>query len=67
LAIRYYNDAVMALDALFQAALSSAGAREELRAEAERLMKRGVQWRDAKYQAVRNRGGAERTKQSNLR
>ena len=46
---RYYNDAVMGLDELFEAALTSDAARDELRAEADRLVKRGIEWRDLKY------------------
>jgi hypothetical protein len=49
LALGYYNDAVIALEVLYEAALESAGAREELHAEADRLLKRAVQWRDMKY------------------
>jgi hypothetical protein len=48
-ALRYYNDAVIALDLLYAAALVCPGALEELQAEAARLVTRGVQWRDLKY------------------
>jgi len=47
LAVRYYNDAVIALDELYEAALTSEGAREQLRAEAVRLVDRSVHWHDA--------------------
>jgi hypothetical protein len=49
LALRYYNDAVIGLDLLYVAALRSHGARQELHAEADRLVRRGAQWRDLKY------------------
>jgi hypothetical protein len=48
-ATRYYNDAALALDLLYEAALVSPGALQELQAEAERLLQRGTQWRDMKY------------------
>jgi hypothetical protein len=46
-ALESYNDAVIGLDLLYEAALESSGAREELRAEAERLVARGARWHDA--------------------
>ena len=50
LALRYYNDAVLALDMLFEAAVAGhPGAVRLLHNEAERLVRRGAQWRDAKY------------------
>ncbi len=47
-ALRYYNDAVIALDVLYAASFTSEGAREELHAEALRLMERAAQWHDMK-------------------
>jgi hypothetical protein len=52
-AVRYYNDAVIALDLLYDVALASEGALEELRAEAERLIERGAHWLDLKYTKVK--------------
>ena len=46
-ALESYNDAIIGLDLLYEAALESPGAREELRAEAERLVTRGARWHDA--------------------
>ncbi len=47
LVIRYYNDAVIAVDELYEAALTSEGAREQLRAETVRLVERAAHWHDA--------------------
>jgi hypothetical protein len=49
LTLEYLNDAVIALDVLYEAALESTGAREELRAEADRLIERAGNWRDANH------------------
>jgi hypothetical protein len=49
---RYYNDAVEGLKLLYESALDGhPGAKEELRAEAERLLQRGARWRDATHAA----------------
>lgn len=53
--LRYHNLAVLALDELYEAAVESPGAREELRAEADRLVRRAGQWRDTKN-AFKGRG-----------
>jgi hypothetical protein len=43
----YYNDCIVALDVLFEAAeKGSSGAAECLRAEADRLLRRAAEWRD---------------------
>ena len=49
MALDCYNEAVIALDVLYETGLESPGACEELRAEADRLLHRAVQWRDANY------------------
>jgi len=47
---RYFNDGMEGLNLLYEAAAAGvSGAREVLKAEAERLVRRGAQWRDAKY------------------
>lgn len=49
LVLQHYNEAVLALDILYEVALLSEGAREELRAEAGRLVERAGKWRDVKH------------------
>jgi transcriptional regulator with XRE-family HTH domain len=45
---RYFNDALQGLKILYEAAAAgSPGARESLRHEADRLVERAAQWRDA--------------------
>ncbi len=46
---RYFNDAAMGLNELFEAAKANRGAREELRHLADRLVKRSGDWRRMKY------------------
>jgi transcriptional regulator with XRE-family HTH domain len=53
-AVRYYDDAVEALGILYEVATAGhPGAKEELRAEAIRLIERGAHWRDLKYTKVK--------------
>jgi transcriptional regulator with XRE-family HTH domain len=48
--LQYFDLAVGALNLLYETALAGwSGAKTVLRDEAERLVKRGAQWRDAKY------------------
>lgn len=48
--LRYFNTAATALSLLYEAAAAGhPGAKTVLRSEAERLLKRGAEWRDAKY------------------
>jgi transcriptional regulator with XRE-family HTH domain len=52
--LEYYNDAVTGLKLIREAALAGhAGAKEALRAERERLVRRSTQWRDLKYAKVK--------------
>jgi hypothetical protein len=48
LAARYYNDALIALDELYEVAHGSAGALEELRSFADQLLTRAGDWRRLK-------------------
>jgi hypothetical protein len=45
--MRYYNDAAIALNELYEVALDSEGAQEVLRRVADDLVKRAGDWRDA--------------------
>ena len=52
--VRYFNDGATGLDILYEAAAAGhPGAKEALRNEADRLVRRATEWRDFKYKKMK--------------